>query len=159
MVFAKREEVHERDAVRTIKHGLREGICEYISYSLQKTTDDTYSKGKIGHFDAHKNKHHKAEDEDDDVKNGDTLQLDERVENEGQAKKRIKSELEKKNLKAQTARFTFVGDPLLVSGQMVALDEGFGKWAGKYVIMKSRHKFSRGGYTTDIDLGKPKAKK
>jgi uncharacterized protein len=158
MVFAKREEVHEREAVRTIKHGGDEKTCEYISYSLKKTSDDTYSKGKLGHYDAHKNKHHKGEEEDDDVKNGETLRLDERVENEKQGKARIKSELEKKNLKAMTASFSFPGDNLLVAGQMLILGSGFGKWAGKFVIMKSRHKFSRGGYTTDIELGKPKAK-
>lgn len=148
LVFAKRDEVHERDPVFTI----RADSDDYITADLKRGSHKTYSKAKASYFDGNEKKKIEVEVEDKTVKNGDTLRLDERVENPGQAKARARSELEKENLKKQTGNIVLVGNPLLVAGQIIALDAGFGKWAGRYVIKTSRHHITRQGYTTNIEI-------
>lgn len=149
LVFAKRSEVHGRQAVFTF----RAESDDYITADLKRGSHKTYSKAKATYFDGNEKKKIEVEVEDKAVKNGDTLRLDERVENQGQAKARAGSELEKANLKKQTGNIVCVGNPLLVAGQIIALDAGFGKWAGRYVIKSSRHHITRsGGYTTNIEI-------
>ncbi len=148
LCFAKRGEVHERDPVFTF----RADSDDYTTADLKRASHKTYSKSKVTYFEGNQKKLLKVEIEDKAVKNGDTLRLDERVENEGQARARAKSELEKENLKKQTGNIVLVGNPLLVAGQIIALDAGFGKWAGRYVVKQSRHHITRSGYTTNIEI-------
>lgn len=157
MIFADRSEVHERQPVFII----RATSEDYLTADLQKSASKTYSKAKLSYYDGNEKKKIEAEVEDDKVKTGDTLKIDERVENDGQAKKRAESELQKANMKKQTGTIVLVGNPLLVAGQTVTLDAGFGKWAGPYVIQQSRHYIARnGGYTTSIEIAlvEPKGK-
>jgi uncharacterized protein len=149
MIFAERKEVHERSPVFVI----RADSDDYIKASLKKASHKTYSKAKLSYYEGNQKKKIEAEVEDKAVTNGDTLKMDERVENEGQAKKRAGSELEKANLKKRTGNILLVGNPLLLAGQIVRLDEGFGTWAGPYLIQVSRHHIVRNqGYTTSIEL-------
>lgn len=148
LVFAKRDELHERAPVFTF----RAGTDDYITADLKRASHKTYSKAKVSYFEGNQKKHISVEVEDGKVKNGDTLRLDERVENEGQARARATSELQKANLKQQTATIVLPGNPLVVAGQIVELDAGFGRWAGRYVVKSSRHHVTRGGYTTNIEL-------
>jgi uncharacterized protein len=149
MIFAERREVHERKPVFTI----RGNSDDYLTADLQRAAHKTYSKAKLAYYDGNEKKKIEAEVEDGKVKTGDTLRIDERVENDGQAKKRATSELEKANLKKQTGNIVLVGNPLLVAGQTVQLDQDFGKWAGTYVIQSSRHHIVRGqSYTTNIEI-------
>lgn len=148
LIFADRDELHRRDPVFTF----RAGSDDYITASLKKPAHKTFSKAKISYYDGNHKKTIKAEVEDDKVKTGDTLKIDERVENEAQANKRAKSELQKANLKKLGATLVIPGNPLVVAGQIVALDAGFGKWAGRYIVKTSRHHIVRGGYTTNAEL-------
>ena len=155
LVFAKRQDIHDREPVFTI----RAASDDYISADLKRASHKTYSKAKASYFEGNEKKKIEVEVEDSKVKNGDTLRIDERVENEGQAKAMAKSRLEKENLKKQTGNIILVGNPLLVAGQTIALDAGFGKWAGRYVIKQSRHHITRGGYTTNIEINAVEAGK
>lgn len=148
LVFEKRQDVHSRSAVFTF----RANTDDYISAQLKKASHKTYSKAKLSYFEGHDKRMIEAEASDSKIKNGDTLRLDERVENDGQAKARVKSELEKENLKKQTGTISMVGNPLMLAGQIIALDSGFGQWAGRYVVKSSRHPISRSGYTTNIEI-------
>lgn len=148
LVFLPRDAVHGRAPVRTIDvtdPGL-------INASFKKGSHKTYSKAKASYFDGKQKKNITVEIEDKAVKTGDTLKIDDRVENEGQAQARAKSGLQKENLKKQTMTLTMVGDPYLVAGQTLQIGPGFGKWAGKYVVQESRHEISRKGYTTTLEI-------
>jgi len=149
LVFAKRDELHERAPALTI-HAESD---DYISADLKKSSHKTYSKARATYFEGNEKKNIDVEVSDSKVKNGDTLRLDERIENEGQARVLAKSRLQKENLKRQTGNVVLVGNPLAMAGNTVALDSGFGKWAGRYLIKTSRHLIGRGqGYTTNIEL-------
>lgn len=148
LVFAERRELHERPPIFT----LRAQSDDYISADLKRGSTKTASKAKASYFDGNQKKTIEVEVEDKDVRNGDTLRIDERVENEGQARAMAKSRLEKANLDKQTGNIVMVGNPLLLAGQVMALDDGFGKWAWRYIIKQSRHHITRSGYTTNIEI-------
>lgn len=167
LVFVKREELHEREPV----YLLRQASDDYVKMDLKRSSSGTYSKAKATYFQGNEKKKIDVELEDKRVKNGDTLRIDDRVENVGQAQALAKSRLQQANLKKQTGSGLFVGNPLMLAGNKVEFDEGFGKWAGEYLIQSSRHHIVRGqGYTThsefaqvgdekpaDKNDGKPKA--
>jgi len=148
LVFAKREEVHSRDEVMTI----RAESGDYISADLKFTAHKTYSKAKATYFEGNTKKKIEVEVEDSKVKNGDTLRIDDRVENEKQARAMAKAKLGKENDKKQSGNLELPGNPYVVAGQVIALDSGFGKFAGRYVVKQSRHQISRSGYTTNIEI-------
>ena len=147
IIFMPRSEVYGRAAIRTIAKGQR----EIISYTLNYEAAKTASKAKASYYDGNQKKKIEVEVEDKEVKSGDTLRIDDRVENEGQAKALAKSKLQKANLKQWTANFTLVGDPLLLAGQNVQLS-GYGKWDRKYSITKARHQLTRSGLTTAVEM-------
>jgi hypothetical protein len=149
MIFAERRELHERAPVFTI----RADSDDYITADLKRAAHKTYSKAKLTYYEGNEKKKIEAEVEDKQVKTGDTLRIDERVETEAQAQKRAKSELEKENMKRQTGTILLPGNPLLLAGQTLALDAGFGSWAGVYLIKASRHHIVRAqSYTTSIEI-------
>lgn len=148
LIFMPRKDVHARAPVRVIDVS----DPDLISASFKKGSHKTYSKAKATYYDGKNKKTIDVSIEDKAVKNGDTLRIDDRTENEGQAKARAQSELDKQNLKKKTATIEFVGDPLLCAGQTIMLGPGWGKWAGKYVIQSSRHILTRKGYTLTMEL-------
>lgn len=148
LVFEKRSDVHARGPVFMF----RANSDDYISVELKKSSHKTYSKAKLTYFEGQEKRKIEAAASDSKVKNGDTLRLDERVENDGQAKARVKSELEKENLKKQTGTISMKGRPLMLAGQIIELNGGFGVWVGRYVIKSSRHSISRSSYTTSIEV-------
>jgi hypothetical protein len=148
MVFAERGEVQGREPVRTF----RAGTTDYIRARLSREATKTYSKAKATYFEGNTKRVIDVEVEDGAVKTGDTLKLSERLENEGQARTRAKAALDEANRKKQRAEIETEGDPLLQAGNVVALDAGFGKWAGRYLIKQSRHHETRAGYTTAITM-------
>lgn len=149
LVFVKREELHEREPVYLI----RAGSDDYETIDLKRGSDKTYSKAKATYFDGNEKKKIDVELEDKRVKNGDTLRIDDRVENVGQAQALAKSRLQQANLQKQTGSGVLVGNPLLLAGNKFELDEGFGKWTGEYLIKSSRHHIVRGqGYGLNIEF-------
>jgi uncharacterized protein len=148
LCFDQRRHVHGRDPCWVIAaHS-----DDYISAALKRASHKTYSKAKASYFEGQKKKNIEVEKQDGKVKNGDTLRIDDRVENQGQADARTASDLERENMKRQTGTIDAPGQPLWLAGQTIMLDGGFGTWAGKYVIKQSRHNITRGGYTTSIEI-------
>jgi len=147
LVFAKRKSLEDRPAVRIITRR------EVTSYSLKDSTHKTYTKAKVQHLSSETKELIKAEATDASVKTGDTLNIDERVEDEAQARKLAEGRLAKANDEKKTCSVTIVGDMLLVAGQVIALDDSFGKWAGRYLVRTARHSIARGaGYSTEIEV-------
>ena len=93
----------------------------------------------------------KAPDYDDEDGGNRQLEIVAKVENIGEAKTLAKKRLRMANRYAKTASFTMTGNPVLVAGVTVQL-ENWGPWSGKYIISQSRHDVGSGGYTTSIDI-------
>lgn len=149
LVFYKREDLEKREAIRVFELA---APTEIISWRAKDQTVQTYGKAKLSYHHGQKNKLIKGEVQDLSVKSGDTLTIDERVEDEKEAKKIAKSRLAKANEDGLTAMLTLVGDSLLVAGQVVELGATFGKYGAIYLVHKAIHKISRGKYTTQIEL-------
>jgi uncharacterized protein len=82
---------------------------------------------------------------------GDTLKLVARCENGMQARIVAESALHRANRHGRLARMELPGAAVLSSGNRVTV-EGFGVYAGTYLIEVARHRLSRtSGYTTEIE--------
>ncbi|TCO15233.1 hypothetical protein EV666_102211 [Camelimonas lactis] len=147
VVFMPRKDVFGREPVRTITRGDREIISYQLAYNAPKTA----SKAQATYWEGNQKKKIDVEVEDRDVKTGDRVRIDDRVENEEQARTMAKSRLQKANLRQWTATFTLVGDPILLAGQSVQL-AGYGHWDRKYSVLRARHQMTRSGMTTAVEL-------
>jgi len=131
---------------------LTRGDPAIVAYpQLTHKSDGTHTKARVSYFDGNRKKLIEVEAEDREIKTGDTLRIDERVENEGQARKLARSRLQKANMQAWQATFEIVGDPTCQAGQTVKLKK-FGRWDRAYIIMTARHRLASGGYTTSLEL-------
>jgi len=147
VIYAQRDDLHGQDPVRT----LIKGANEIINYNLKHESTGTYSKAKASYFDGNSKKNIELEVNDSDVKTGDTLRVDDRVESSGHAQKLAKSKLQKANQKAWSATFELERDPSAQAGLTVSL-AGYGRWDRKYIIQSARHHYARGGDTTSLEL-------
>lgn len=145
--FIDRDELHRQAPVLTLRRGSR----MIVDYNLKRASAKTYSKAKATHFDGNTKKTIEVEVEDKEVKTGDTLRIDDRVENHGQAQKLAKSKLQKANAKQWSGTFQIVGEPAAQAGMIVAL-EGYGHWDRHYIIESARHHDSRSSYTTSLAI-------
>lgn len=153
-VFTSIKSVDGRAAALTVSH--QQLGTELLTYRLKQQTSDTYSKAKVTALDENTKEMIEAEEEDPDVKTGDTLRISgERVENAAQAKALAKSRLHYKNRKSTSGSISMVGTVRLVAGITVDMVD-FGKYSGKLLVDRSTHSLSRGGYTTGADLVKAK---
>lgn len=123
-----------------------------LDYRIRDQAADTYSKAKVTALDEDKKEKIEAEEEDSDVKTGDTLRIaGERVENVAQAKALAKSRLHFKNRKKRSGSVSVVGDVRLLAGVIVDLID-FGKYSGPLLVDRSSHTMTRSGYTSSAEL-------
>jgi phage protein D len=146
-VYVDRDELFRRPAVRTLTRGER----AIVDYNLTHKSDGAHSRARATYFDGNTRKQIDVEVEDRDIRTGDVMRLDDRVENKGQAEKLARSRLQKANMQAWGGTFQIYGDPSCQAGQTVQL-AGYGRWDRKYIIMRARHRLARGGYTTNMEL-------
>lgn len=81
----------------------------------------------------------------------DTLMLNDRVENDGQAEAVAKAGLIRANTCQQEGSITLVGDPVMVAGNNFQFT-GIGKLSGKYHIAESEHSIDSAGYITTVEI-------
>ncbi|OPG98422.1 hypothetical protein B2I21_08715 [Chryseobacterium mucoviscidosis] len=85
---------------------------------------------------------------------GPTLKINEQVETVAQAQRLARNKLREQNKQAGLASFTLFGSVQFAAGVTIDV-KGFGRYDGKYIIVKSSHKVSAGSsYTTDIEVRK-----
>lgn len=94
----------------------------------------------------------KVSDYKEDAKTNQQLEIRSAVSSTDEAKVLAAKMLRMHNKFQKTANFTLPGNPKLVSGVTVQLED-WGDWSGKYIIMEARHTLS-GSYTTQIKLRK-----
>lgn len=153
-IFTSFKSVDGRAAALTIRHAMVGTTL--LSYSLKNQTAETYSSAKVTYLDERKKEMIEAEEQDGEVKTGDTLRVSgERVENAGQAQALAKSRLHYKNRKQTSGSISLVGDVRVVAGIVVEMAD-FGKYSGRMLVNSSTHSMSRGGYTTGAELVKAK---
>lgn len=149
-IFTNFKSVDGQGPALTIHHAMLG--TRLLSYRLKEQTAGTYSKAKASYLDRDTKEPVTAEEEDGAVKTGDTLKIaGERTESEANAKALAKSRLHFANRKRRSGSFSMVGDVRAVAGVVVDMAD-FGKYSGLYLIDRSTHSMSRGGYTCGGEL-------
>lgn len=83
----------------------------------------------------------------------DTLKLNSRAPDTGAAQAKANAALDSHNEYQQTGTLSLMGCPQLTAGNKIELT-GFGVLSGQWLIDKSMHRFTRSGYTTEIDISR-----
>lgn len=129
----------------------------YISYSISTGAADTqYASCRVSYVDPEGKCIEgvaKTEDYNDDDANNQRLEISAKVYTADEAKQLAEKHLRLHNKFSKTASFTMPGNPELLSGITLTLED-FGSWDGKYIIQQATHTVSDGGYTTKIELRK-----
>lgn len=82
---------------------------------------------------------------------GAVLRREIRAENAVQAEAQARALLEAANRLRGSGSFAVRGNGLLVAGANIGVT-GLGRLSGKYAIQSSRHRMSRGGYATEVEV-------
>jgi phage protein D len=143
-----------KTAVLTIKCG--DG--SYINRKLNTGTADTqYASCRVSYVDPTTKKCiegiAKIDDYNDKAKNNQQLEITAKVGSIAEAQALAEKRLRLHNKYEQTATFTMPGDPDLVAGVTVLLED-WGAWSGKYIITQAKHTVGSSGYTVQIKLRK-----
>lgn len=148
IVMFDSEKYEQKTEVKKIK----KGKGNILSYNFStKTADAAYSACHVAYTEPKTNK--KIECTYKPLKankDGQTLEVKQKVTNVAEAKMLAKKMLRSKNKGETTASFTLVGDTNLVAGVTVRV-YGYGAFNGKYIVEEAVHNVT-GGYTTQIKL-------
>jgi len=152
LVLFDQKDYEGKGAVLTIKRGK---AGKYIKYTLDVGAAGTqYGSCRVSYTDPGSGKciegTYTASGED--AKSGQCLEVTARVADAGEAKALAEKRLRLHNKFTRTASFTFPGNPALVAGVTVVLED-WGGWDGKYIIKQAKHTVdSSSGYTTQITV-------
>ena len=131
---------------------IKAGKGNILSYSFStKTADKSYSKCHVSYTDPKtKKKIEYTYTPPNANKDGQTLEIKQKVSSMDEAKELAMKSLRAKNKGETTASFTLVGDVDLVAGVTVKV-YGYGEFSGKYIIEEATHNIT-GGYKTSLKL-------
>ena len=122
-----------------------------IRWSFSSKTAGTYKAAKVQYHDHVKDETYEAEEDDEDNEgSGRVLVINQKADNEADAKKIAEKKLQSANKKEITGSLTLMGDLRFVGGSNVTVS-GFGAFDGKYTIEKAAHSVGD-SYTTQISL-------
>lgn len=142
----------KKDPALTIRRG--GGI--YINYQLHIGGANTqYQSCRVSYNDPKTGSKiesvAKIPDYDEESENNRQLEITASVESVAEAKALAEKRLRMANRYAKTATFTMPGNPILLSGVIIRLED-FGPWNGNYIIYQARHEISGNGYKTNINI-------
>jgi phage protein D len=128
------------------------GDGRLISYRFSSKAARVYKGARVKY-------HHPVQDETFDVyvgdeeeeASGETLQINEAVNNEAEAEQLAAKRLHEKNKSETTGSFELMGDLSLVGGVTVGV-AGFGAFDGVYFVERATHRVSRSRYATSLEL-------
>lgn len=128
------------------------GKSNITSYSFStKTADKAYSGCHVQYTDPRtKKKTEYTYKPGNANKDGQMLEIKQKVSNIEEAKELAKKSLRQKNKGETTAEFTLVGDAGYVAGITVRVN-GFGEFDGKYIVEQAVHTVT-GGYKVQVKL-------
>jgi hypothetical protein len=135
---------------------LTKGDGSYTRYDLRSSQSDTkYTNCIVRYLNPTTGKLIEGEARADDYKEeGDHRALvvtSQRVSSAGEAQTLADKLLRMKNKFEKSGRFTSAGNPSLVASEVLQL-AGWGAFNGRYVIKRTMHSVSSGGYTTNFEL-------
>ena len=154
LVLFNQAAYEDKAPILTIKRGVR----GYTRWKLGASTADTqYTSCRVSYVDPATGKCiagiAKVEDYDADAEDNQQLEISAKVSSVGEAKTLAEKHLRLHNKYAKTASFTLPGDPDLVAGVTVTLED-WGAWDGKYIVSQAKHTVSNTGYTVQVQLRK-----
>ncbi len=137
---------------------IRRGDGSYTRYRLNTGTADTqYASCRVSYPNPATGQcitaTARVSDYNAKSKNSQQLEISARVGSIGEAKILAEKHLRMRNRYAQTASFTLVGNPNLVAGVTLYLED-WGAFDGKYIVSQAIHTVSGSGYTTQLKLRK-----
>ena len=136
---------------------IRKGDGTYISYRLSTQAAATqYGSCRVSCVDAATGSVIEgiAEATGEDAESGQRLEIHAAVRDTEEAKELARQQLRLHNKFNHSATITMPGNPAIVAGVTVRL-ENFGGWSGKYMVKQAEHTVdSSSGYTTDVTMRK-----
>ncbi|RAV18835.1 phage late control D family protein [Paenibacillus contaminans] len=140
-----------RDAVLTLTRG-EDWILDFaFEWSL---TDVAYRACEVRYKDSKSDKMLKATYTPPGAPEmGPILRIRESVDSEAEALRIARKRLRERNKQAGKGTLSLVGDVRLAAGMTINI-AGWGRFDGKYLIERARHKVGNDGYTTGIDIRK-----
>lgn len=149
IVLFDEADYEKKQTVRNIERG----AADVISYRFGTSTNDTkYAKCHVTYTDP-KTKQtieytYTPRNAD---KDGQVLEINEKVQNREEARQLAMKRLRQKNKAEFSAEFSLVGDASLVAGVTVQVI-GWGMFDGKYIVESATHNVTASGYTLQIKL-------
>jgi phage protein D len=156
VVIFEEYKYEQADAVVTV-HNPRNGavtqpedIVAVQSWSFKSKLRDVYKACHVKHMDSKSKTNIEYTFTDPNKTTGQTLQVNQQVENIAEAERIAKSKLREKNKEEVTGSLSLVGDFRVAAGITITLS-GFRKFDGKYIVTKVTHKVG-GGYAQDVEI-------
>lgn len=148
LVFYKLDELETRDAVLVIKR------TDIIEFEFRDKTYDLYKACQVSYYDPKTKKTITYTAQDNNIRKGDILKINCRVENYQQAMEIAQKTLRNKNRMQTEGRIVLTGNPKLVAGNNIEI-KGFFVFDGVYQITSATHTISKTeGYKTYIEVSK-----
>lgn len=129
---------------------ITKGQQSVLSFECRTTIHDIYKACHVKYKHAQQDEMIDYTFTDPKRKEGQTLQVNEKVDSLEEAEKLAKKKLHEKNLEEVAVSLTMVGNFALLASNTVQL-VGWHTYDGKYLIMRSTHDIGN-GYTTKIEL-------
>lgn len=133
---------------------IRRGDGSYTKYKLAVGKADTqYASCRVSYSGSDKCIEAIAyvEDYKADSDKNQQLEITARVGTIAEAKAMAEKQLRLHNKYAQTVTFTLTGDPAILAGVTVMLED-WGAWTGKYIVKQAKHTVDSSGYTIAVTL-------
>ncbi len=128
------------------------GQSDIIRHRLHDKGAKTYKACEVRYWDTVKKKELKFKHQSPTSFVGQTLTINKRVENLGQARQVAECELRKANKHEKEVTLDLMGRPDIDAGTTVSLS-GYGKFDGNYFVEQASHRVdSGGGYATSLKL-------
>lgn len=145
LVFMRREALEQAPAALTLRR------AELSQYGVTINLRTKFEEAGVDYHDPKKKELVTGEEVDERIKKADRKKITERTESPEQAAAKAKARLHEENKDAQKLRLTLPGQPYLVAGQIMALQD-LGALSGRYIIETSTHRLARAsGYTTEAE--------
>jgi hypothetical protein len=127
-------------------------FSRFIDYSFRTQAHDMYRACRVTYFDPAAKKTQTFTHEVDNISSGQVLKNTSRVNSVAEARQLAKRLLHEKNKHETEGAVSMKGNPLIVAGVNVAVQD-HGAFDGKYLVTKAVHSVS-GKYTLRIDIRK-----
>jgi len=146
LVAFQQKDYEARGTVRRIVNG----STDVIKYGFKiKQHDCDYARCRVTYTDPQDGETISATFSAPGASGNQTLVINEKVSNAGEANAVAAARVRDKNKNKQKAEFTLMGDTVLVAGVTVDV-VGYEAYDGKYIVEMAKHSVSGSGYTVQI---------